>query len=329
MALPTLILLFSLNAAGSEQVVDAFQYADSEAVQKAWVASAGTPPAAMVQDGDRSVLHFSVPFDSKPKLERTSLDRKLNLDLSVPGEFVMEIAADDLGAIGHLSLYFQSGDGWYSAGTGLHKKGWQTLHFSKAAFGIEGKPAGWHKIDGMRISIWRGQAKTANVRLRRLAALWHDVALVIPAAYAHKNHPEFKAALSTAESVGDMLRELGLGADAVEDAAVPGGALGNRRVAILAYNPQLSADVTDALAGFVENGGKLLVCYNLPPRLGQALGFGRGQYVHPEKAGGLAEIRFDADDIPGLPKAVRQASWNIATAEPVAPPRPRDRPLVR
>jgi len=33
----------------------------------------------------------------------------------------------------------------------------------------------------------------------------------------------------------------------------------------------------------------------------------------------LAEIRFDAADIPGLPKSVRQASWNITVPEPGGP----------
>jgi uncharacterized lipoprotein YddW (UPF0748 family) len=312
-----LTLCLAMNAGVNEQPVDSFQYASSKVAQAVWVASTGTPLPVMVKDGNRKVLEFGVPFDKQARIERTSLDRKVDLDLSVPGEFAMEIAADDLAAIGHLSLYFRSGDGWYSAGAGLNQKGWQTLHFSKASFGVEGNPAGWQKIDGIRISIWRGQPKGATVRLRRLAAEWHDVALVIPAAHGQKSHPEFSASLQTAALVGELLSELGLGADAVEDLAVPSGALGNRRVAILAYNPQVSNEVVEALVRFVEKGGRLLVCYGLPPRLARELGFGPGRYVRPEREGGLAEIRFEANDVAGLPAMVHQASWNITTAEPL------------
>ena len=53
-----------------------------------------------------------------------------------------------------------------------------------------------------------------------------------------------------------MLSDLGLGSDAVEDTAVVRGALGQRRVAILAYNPGLSSESTEALVQFVNRGGK-------------------------------------------------------------------------
>ena len=58
------------------------------------------------------------------------------------------------------------------------------MRFSKASFTVEGTPAGWDKIDGIRLSAWRPMGKDVgdtNVRFRRLAAVWHDVALVVPA----------------------------------------------------------------------------------------------------------------------------------------------------
>ena len=68
---------------------------------------------------------------------------------------------------------------------------------------------------------------------------------------------------------------------------------------------------------FVEEGGKVFACYGLPAELAKALGFQRGSYHRPEP-GTLAEIRFDAPDIQGLPESARQASWNMTTVEPVA-----------
>jgi hypothetical protein len=49
--------------------------------------------------------------------------------------------------------------------------------------------------------------------------------------------------------------------------------------------------------------------------LAQALGIARTQYYRPEGSTRLAEIRFAASDIPGLPQTVRQASWNITVPE--------------
>lgn len=312
----SLFLVVCLSAVGNERPIDTFQYADTASAQQAWAATAGTPPAEMVSEGGRRFLQFAAPFARDATLPRTILDRKVDLDLAAVGQFALQIAADPPEAVGHVSLYFHSGDGWYAAGQGLHTKGWQTLEFSKASFRTEDRPAGWHKVDAIRISVWRGQGKDASVRLGRLSAWWHDVALVIPAAHAHGDDREIATALHTAELVGEMLNELGLGSDAVEDTALSHGALGQRRVALLAYNPRLPDEAVAVLERFVDSGGKVLVCYTLPPRLGKAMGFERGRYLSDPQPGYFAEIRFDAADIPGLPKAARQASWNITTAEP-------------
>lgn len=315
----SLLLLVSLATTGTEHVIDAFEYSGNEAAREAWVASSGSPPVEMVRGDGRTVLQFDAPFASDTELERTIIDREAELDLAAPGQFFLEIAVENPEVAGRVSLYFRSGGGWYASGAGFVKKGWQTLRISKASFNIEGEPAGWHKVDGIRISVWRGQPQDYSVRLGRLAAVSHDIALVIPAAHAHRGDREVQSALKTAEDFGSMLDELGLGSDAVEDAALASGALGDRRVAILAYNPRLPGEAAAALEQFVQQGGKLFACYSLHPRLAQLLGIARTEYYRPEEPGRLAEIRFDAANIPGLPKSIRQASWNITIPEPAGP----------
>ncbi len=316
MNLQSLLWLVSLAAVGSEQVIDSFQYGDNQAARQAWVASSGTPPVQMVRDGERTVLRFDAPFATAADLERTILDRQVQLDLAAPGQFLLEIAVDEPEVAGRVSLYFRSGGGWYASGAGFVKKGWQTLRISKASFNIEGEPAGWHQVDGIRISVWRGQPEDYSVRLGRLAAVSHDIAMVIPAAHTHPGDREVESALRVAEDFGSMLDELGLGSDAIEDAALPRGALGDRRVAVLAYNPRLADEAAEVLDTFVQQGGKLFVCYSLHPRLARTLGIARTQYYRPESSDRLAEIRFDEAGIPGLPRSVRQASWNINAPEP-------------
>ncbi len=321
--------LLLLTLAGGEQVIDAFDYANPQAARQVWVAKEGCPPveltaeltAGLTGEDDRTVLTVAAPFARRPKLTRAVVDRNVELDLAAPGEFTLEVAADSPEAIAHLTLYFRSGDGWYGAGGWLVRKGWQTIRFSKASFRAEESPAGWHQIDGIRIAAWRGQAKDAALHVRRLSAHSHPVALVIPARSANGNSAnrddgEVKTALDTADRLAGMLAELGLGSDAIDESAIARGALGNRRVAVLAYNPWLGDETVAALERFVEDGGKLLVCYQLPRRLGKLLGFADPAYFRQQQSGQFAEVRFDAADVPGLPRSVRQASWNITTAEP-------------
>jgi uncharacterized lipoprotein YddW (UPF0748 family) len=312
----TLLPLVLLSLCGAEQVIDAFQYADVQAARRAWVASAATPPVELLQEDGRTVLKLTAPFASDPKLPRTIIDRRVELNLAAPGEFTLLAAAESPEA-GRLSLYFRSGEGWYAAAGALTKGGWQTVRFLKAAFRAEGNPAGWQKIDGIRISLWRTAAKDVSLRIRSLAALTHEVAVVVPSQAGRAGQRELKTALDAAARVADLLADLGLGADAIEETALTDAALGDRHVAVLAYNQHLSGEAVAALKKFVEAGGKLLVCYALPPQLGRAIGFGVGKHLSQQRPGDFAEIRFDAADVPGLPASVRQGSWNIAVAEPV------------
>jgi len=300
---------------GGGHVIDSFDYSDSAAARRVWTDRAdggSSSQVEAVEDDGRWVIEFAAPFATQPKLGRVYIDRKVELNLAGAGAFQLDVLVTAPESAGHVSLYFHSQSGWYAAGGGLAGEGWQTLTFSKAAFSVEERPVGWHKIDAVRIAVWRGQPKDFKIRLRRLEAVEHDVALVIPSA---SSHGEYRSALKSAEEVGEMLAELGLGSDAVEDRALAEGALGKRCVAILAYNPSMPGASVDALVQFVERGGKVLACYQLPRPLGTALGFAEPKYVGGGRSGQFAEVRFHAD-IDGLPPAMRQASWNITAAKP-------------
>ena len=303
---------------GNEEPLDTFVYADAAAAARAWVASPGTPAARMAGEQGRPAMVVELPFGRDPKLERTIHDRSLAADLSAFGGFTLELVAEEPAAVGQVSLYFRSGKGWYAAGTGLAARGRQTLRFSKASFRVEGTPDGWQKINGVRISFWRGSARDAEVRLLRLAAVWNDVAVVIPSAAQRAKDRELSAAVRNAELVSDLLAEMGVECDAIEDTPQLAGGLARRRVVLVAYHPSLSEEAVTALAQHVQSGGKLVLCYQLPPRLGEVLGFGSAKYVRPDRPDQFAEMRFEAPDVAGLPKTVRQNSWNITAAEPVA-----------
>jgi uncharacterized lipoprotein YddW (UPF0748 family) len=307
-----------LSLLGGEQVIDDFRYPGTESARQVWKADEGTAAVEMAADAGRPALKIAAPFASQPKLARVVVDRKCVLDLAPAGGFILEISVEHPEAVGHVSLYFRSGGGWYAAGKPVERQGWQSLRFSKAAFQTEGTPAGWSHVDGVRISPWRAPGDVAgdtSFRVRRLAAVWQEVALVIPDKTADG---EARAAREAAATVAGMLEELGLGSDAIEESAVAAGALARRHVAILPYNPTLQADCAESLARYAEGGGKLVAGYSLSPRLGAILGLGQPRYVGQRRPGQFAEMRFQGgNQIAGLPKSVRQASWNITAVEPV------------
>jgi len=313
----SLVLFASLL--GNAQVLDEFRYVDAAAAQAAWTAGEGTAPVRVVQESGRSVTQLDAPFASQAKQHRVIVDRKVPLDLNAPGSFLLETAIDDPHNAGYLSLYFRSGNGWYSAGESFRGKGRQTVCFAKSDFRTEGSPAGWSKIDGIRLAVWRSENKNIKdtaIRFFRLVAVVNDVALVVPGKTASANKDELQTAHNMTKNMAVLFDELGIPTDTLDEDAIAAGALGNRRAAVLAYNPTLSNDAADRLTQFVNDGGKLVACYLLPSKLGKTLGFGRTQYVRQKREGQFAEMRFDAADVQGLPKSVRQNSWNITTAEP-------------
>ena len=297
-----------------EQVLDNFQYSSTAEAQSVWHPGGGTPPVEMITPEGKPVLQVQAPFGSDPKLERTILDRDVKVDLSGVGSLVLEIQVSKPELSPRLTLYFRSGQGWFAAGTLLARAGWQTVTFRRSDFSIEGNPIGWHAIDGVRISIWRPGNEDLTIQLRKLAAKWHDVALILPT-----TTPGVKAELDSARrftsQMAALLDELGVPFDLVEDRAISSGGLSKHRVAILAYHPSLPEDATSGLEKFLDQGGKLVAFYTLPGRLASRLGIQGLRYWRPETPL-LAEVRFEAGLIPGLPPVIRQASWNIN--EPVA-----------
>ena len=268
------VLLMALL--GGQQVLDDFHYGDTAAARAVWTADEGAPPVEVVREQDRAVMRLSAPFAAQPKLRRTVADRRVALDLSAAGGFVLEAAIDDPALVGGLTLYFRSGSGWYASGKPIEKKGWRTLRFGKASFTVEGTPAGWRKIDGIRLSAWRPLGKDVgdtSVRFRRLVAVWRDVALVVPIQAPSRSEAELAVAKEASHRLEVMLDGLGLGADLLDEKAIAEGDLGRRRAVVLPSNFTPSDPCVAALAKFVKSGGKLVIyaAANVPARLREAL----------------------------------------------------------
>ena len=88
---------------------------------------------------------------------------------------------------------------------------------------------------------------------------------------------------------------------------------------ILPLNSKIRPETATLLKNFVTRGGKLFVTYNLADEVAQLLNLRSIKWLRAEVHGQFASVQFDAPDILGIPKSVRQVSWNITVAESTSP----------
>ena len=197
---------------GGEPVIDDFRYVSAASARAEWPVAEGSPPVEVV-DEDRPVMRLAAPFASQPKLPRVVADRRIKLDLVSTGGFLLEAAIDDPQSVGSLTLYFRSGKGWYASTLPAATKGRQTFRFSKASFQKEGNPAGWEKIDAIRLACWRARGadvRDSTVGFRRLTAVTQQTVLVLPAKKSFKTEREFRDVRATVETTIAMMEDLGV-----------------------------------------------------------------------------------------------------------------------
>lgn len=151
--------------------VDGFLYDQTEA-QALWVrggvGSTLSPPVekASADAPLKLPCNFSVT-----NMTRCYWTRDADLDLTTCSRFALDVYVDNTNACSSFTLYFRSPGGWYGRSETLPAAlGWNTLYIHRSAFGVEGSPAGWNLIDGIRLSPWRktGFAQDAFFLVRNL-----------------------------------------------------------------------------------------------------------------------------------------------------------------
>lgn len=225
-----------------------------------------------------------------------------------------------------------------------------TLRFSRADFGVEQRPGSWRTIDGIRIAAWRGGSaggsnamSNAVIHLIELRATACPVTILLPER-RRENVGENRTAAEQARLWHDTLTQLGIRCEMLRDAELierladnaapkagraapaegtPAVQASNPKrqpaVVVLAYRPGLNQATEEALVRYVAGGGKVVACYQMPPRLAAALGFGQLRYVRDEPRGRFSWIEFgnDEETLSTLGR-LRQHSWNITDARPTA-----------
>lgn len=284
---------------------------DAEA-QAAWTGYDEAPPVRASADG----VVFPCSFDRST--DRFYWDCRRPLDLAGPAALRVELSIDRPAAVRTLSIYFKSGPGWYHWSRPLAASGRQTLLLTKAAFSTEGRPAGWDRIERVRISPWRGQAGAARITLHGITRR-HDPVVILQAGGSAAGAANRALAQASARHVSRWLDAAGIPHGALPEDALDGGALDQVRLAILPYNPSLTGTALRILDEFLRGGGKLIVCGSASEPLARRMGLRLDPPVAAGRPGRWSAMHFRATGNEHLPERVYNTAWRVHPASPAAP----------
>lgn len=158
-----------------------------------------------------------------------------------------------------------------------------------------------------------------------IAAQQVDIAILLPSSESGVAEGDVNYARTVSKRFVRMLNSIGFTANQVDEASaatisrLQANTTNPYRLIILPLNPKISLKTAPILKNFVAGGGKLLVTYNLADEVASLLSLRGVKWMKAETSGQFSSIRFDAPEVLGIPKSVRQTSWNITVAESTDP----------
>lgn len=302
-------LFVATTAPTRAAVVESFRYPNDKALAQAWRAIGGSPDPQRTADG----VVFNCPFDGDR--ERVYWDRAVSLDLSRYTSFELELTCDKPDALRTLMIYFKSGDGWFVWGQALKAGGRQRLVLPKQAFSTEGKPAGWQRIEAIRISPWRGTPANARLVLHRLDGRV-DKLYVIQSVTSSPNAEERAVAERAADRMSRWLQSAGIPHAVLREDQLSADKLADSRLLILPYNARPTAPQLVLYRKHIAAGGKLIVCYSESEELASLMGVTLGEAISHREPGRLAGFQFENAASLHVPEKVYQQSWGLRIAQP-------------
>ena len=300
-------------------VLAGFNIADPETAKAAWKPMKGSAPVECVNAGaDANVVRMPCDFTSSTA-ERASWNRDLPMNLESCQGVRFNLLCRDPLPISGFTLYLRSGAGWYFQRFSVEGgSDWETVEIRKGEMDTEGEPAGWDKIEGLRVSAWRGQNVDTEFYMANLGAFGKPPEIaVLQYDSSLKKGADRRPLRERAQRFTDAFDAMSLPCDILSDLSLAGSQLKNIRLLILPANSALPDKAAEVVSAFVKRGGKLLMFYQVPSALAEIAGFERGKWIQPQAPGLFSTIAFAPGVLPGAPGRVRQDARNICASLPV------------
>jgi uncharacterized lipoprotein YddW (UPF0748 family) len=296
-------LLFVLISAAASLgfEIDTFSYPTAAAIRAAWQSGPGSPQTEIAKSGpwgSQLLGVFPCDFTGSDR-ERSYWDRTVSLDLSGYQCFALRLYCSNPGPVDVVTLYFHSQSGWYAESQDIGGSGWNTLVFQKGDFATEDDPAGWDRIDAIRLSPWRSTSQDTVIYADRLWAYSPSVTIV-RARGSDEEGDEY------VRPFREWLTRFKVSFGEISDGDVESGGLAGSRLAIFPYNGALSDGEVDRVRTFIAGGGKVWAFYDIDDRITDLLGVDQTDWTETE----VSALSFTTR-LPGMPKRVLQASWNF------------------
>jgi uncharacterized lipoprotein YddW (UPF0748 family) len=310
-----ILSIYSVSSDSNVMVIDPFEYAQNSDAQEIWKPQAGSLPVEITSDSIRKNVML-MPCDFSRETDRCYWDRNVNLDLTKYGRFSIWIYAENPGAIRSGTIYFQSGNGWFSGHIDIGKKEWQKLSIRKSDFRSENSPTGWDSISTIRLSFWKANDADTVVAVDDFEAAADEIAIVFNDLAIRENPGQADTVQNSTDSMSRILDKTGLEFGVINDRDIESGVLSGCKLAIFPYNPNISQKEIESIRQFVNDGGKLMYFYMLPDEIAELLGLEKSGWMREEYSGQFDSISMDAKEVDGLPESIAQGSWNTTTVKP-------------
>jgi uncharacterized lipoprotein YddW (UPF0748 family) len=313
--LPTAIWATPAPPKPDYSLLDALNPTDDAAAKTLWQPMKDTPSAVL----EGSAVRMTCPFGDTTA-ERTGWDANVRLNLSTKRGLCFRFYCENPEPVSYFACYLKSGGGWYMHEFAAEEPGrWTTIRFDRLSAKTEGAPAGWGNIEAVRISAWRGGSANTAFCVAQFGAYGGggNVLLLRGDTAAQQANGDKRAILDSAESMAQMLDDAGVAFTPLSDAQLTATALKGMRLVILPFNPSLPSGAAGVLTKFVQQGGKLFSCYQIPIALQNAAGLKPGKLIAQPRAGYFAAIHRTGKAFPQLPETVAQRSWNMLEMFPV------------
>ena len=161
--------------------------------------------------------------------------------------------------------------------------------------------------------------------LTETAAQQSDIAILLPSTASGVPEGDVNYARTVSKRFVRMLSSFGFSAvqmdeaTAANDSRLKETSANPYRLIILPLNPKIRPETANLLKNFVQRGGKLFVTYNLADEVAQLMNLRSIKWLRADPPGQFTSVQIDAPEVLGIPKSVRQTSWNITVAEPTNP----------